>query len=399
MIRRIIRQQDIRDRRGSLAPAVVFALLVVGLALGLVFDRLWIDAARIELTVAAEAAALRAANALADDVRLREDHDAEQVVRNARAVAAEIAHENLVAGDPVQLDTAANGDVRFGRIVPDVTGRGVFLETNLRPTTAVVLARRLRSRGNPLGLFLRGLTGQPTADVTAFAEATIDGRVVGVRPFDGANVPAIPLAILEHDPTGQNPETWRNQVDRREGDDSFGFDEETGLVRQSGDGIPEIRLRDTTNGPNFHWIDIGNGLWDPLIARQIDSGLSVEQLSDADGALLFDRGPLQFAATAIVDGASLAALRENIGESRICFLATTRPRTETGGTQTVNIQRIAAVRVLHVGASAAGDIEIIVQPTIVCTRTAVLADDDLFWPPGSDSASVAAYVYKLHLTR
>jgi hypothetical protein len=377
-------------------PAVVVALLVVGLMLALVLDRLWIDAARVELSVGAEAAALRAAQELAGDHRLRAERDDARIAEHARRAAKEVAARNLVAGQPLILDTTVDGDVRFGRRVRAARGRDVFLETEHLPTTVVVLAERSRSRANPLGLFLRGLTGQATADVAVFAEASIDGRVVGVRPFEGANVPAIPLAVLERDESGQDAATWAKRIEQRTGDDAFGFDESSGMVTSGGDGIPELALRSTGNGSNMCWIDAGNGLQDPLIAEQIDTGLNIEHLSETGGTLRIDKGPLRFRAGGIADGTALNALAGIAGEKRICFLAGPTLDSSSGRACVVDVRRIEAVRVMHVSVSHA-HVTVIVQPTVICTRTAVLPQD-LDSSPGGES-DAAACVYKLHLTR
>ena len=58
-------------RRGSLVPAVAVALAVVGAFMAVVLDRLWIDAARMELLTAAEAAAHLAARCESADVHRR----------------------------------------------------------------------------------------------------------------------------------------------------------------------------------------------------------------------------------------------------------------------------------------------------------------------------------------
>ena len=115
-----------------MVPAIAFAILIVGMALALVVDRLWLDAARVELTAATEAAALAAANRMADDELLRPTADLSVLLDNARQKAAEVAASNYVAGSPLELDTNEDGDIRFGRIVTDKdTGRGRFLEIDV----------------------------------------------------------------------------------------------------------------------------------------------------------------------------------------------------------------------------------------------------------------------------
>jgi len=117
-------------RGGFITPFVVFALLVAMCCLALVLDRLWLDSTVVELTRGAEAAALTAAQGLASDDRLRTDVDARARIQTARTAAAEIAVQNLVAGDPLVLDTSPQGDIRFGRLSEQSeTGQTVYLET------------------------------------------------------------------------------------------------------------------------------------------------------------------------------------------------------------------------------------------------------------------------------
>ena len=111
-------------RRGSLVPLFGVTILVVGAALALVLDRLWIDAAQLELRTVAEASALAAGrDYIQSDSNLRtllespKENSSQQNIRieKARAEAARIASGNLVAGKPLKLNTDEGGDIRFGR--------------------------------------------------------------------------------------------------------------------------------------------------------------------------------------------------------------------------------------------------------------------------------------------
>lgn len=365
---------------------MAIALVVVCSAAALVLNRLWVDAARVELSAAAEAAALAAAAQLADDDLLCDDRDSEERVRRCRAAAADIAARNRVAGRPVQLDVTPGGDIRVGRRIRDAAGNEVFLETNVDPTIAAVFAARLRSRGDPLALLFRGLTGCPDADVVAGAEASIDGRIVGVRPFAGANVPCVPLAILEHDGTDARQDTWTVQIEQRLGADEFGFDTQSGLVIHADDGIPEITLKadpaDVAQA-NMHWIHFGSGLPGVRLAEQIHAGLSTDDLIHYRGELRFDSGPLPVTAAHVDAHLYEDALRGLIGEPRICLLYVC---TTTGGPVTTT--RLVAIRIMAMRADANGRPEIVVQPSVISTRTALI----------DETADPNPYIYKLHLT-
>jgi len=383
-------------RRGSLIPAVAVALLVVGALMAVVLDRLWIDAARIELLTAAEAAALASAAELASDERLRDPVDFETLTADARAVAIRVAAENTVAGQFLHLNSEPGSDVRIGRIVKDDTGRDVFLETEIDPTAVAVFASRQRSGSNPVALFLRDVSNARQPAVNVVAEASIDNRIVGVNAIPGGAIPALPLAALELDPSGTQPETWVHQIEERAGGDRFRYDSESGLVVSGADSLPELVLLSapqstspqSAGAANVRLLNFNTGLRDDRLARQVLTGLTYDDLADFDGQLRFDDGPLDLGCQSTIDPDTRAALFASIGQARICFLFSangTRP-------DVANVPRIVAARIMSVRDADDERVEIVLQPTVVSTRTALLSDD-------AESAAGNPYIYKLQLTQ
>jgi len=384
-------------RRGSLIPAVAVALLVVGAFMAVVLDRLWIDAARVELMTAAEAAALAAAAELAGDERLRDPADFTQLVDDARDVAIRVAAENSVAGQLLTLNTEPGSDVRIGRIVRDDAGRDVFLETDNDPTSVAVFAARQRSGSNPVALFLRDASSTQQPNVSVVAEASIDNRIVGVAAIPGGTVPALPLAALELDPTGTQPETWVHQIEQRAGGDRFRFDADSGLVVAGSDGLTELVLLSAPQSAspqaaadaNLRLLNFESGLRDDRLAVQVDSGLSGDDLAGFNGRLRFDLGPLTCGCQSQVDPDTRAALAAAIGQPRICCLFApnaNRPDIAT-------VPRIVAARIMSVREVDGDRTEIVVQPAVVSTRTALLIADPDATTQGNP------YIYKLQLTQ
>lgn len=377
-------------RRGSLVPAVAFALLVVGGAMAVVLDRLWVDATRIELLTAAEAAALAGAAELADDSRLLDLLDESQRTEQARAAALLAAAGNTVAGQPLSL---GNSDIRIGRVVQDPAGKGVFLETVNNPTSVAVFASRQRIGSNPVSLFLRDATSAGPPEVDVVAEAGISNQVVGVAAISGASVPALPLAALESDPSGTQPETWANAIEQRGGGDRFRYDEQSGLVVAERDGLPELVLRSASASAsptesaqaNVRRLDFGAGLRDDRCAVQVRNGLTPAHLADFGGELRLDAGPLSVRCKSSIGVATHEACAAIIGQPRICFLfAAVAERTDTAA-----IPRLVAARIMSVRALDGERSEIVVQPCVVSTRTAM---------PGDTATAPNPYIYKLHLT-
>lgn len=395
-------------RRGLTTPAVAVALLVAMGGLALIVDRLWLDAADLELTTAAESAALAAARSLASDDLLRPKADPADRLQAAREAASWVAGQNLVAGDPVTVNSDPQGDVRFGRLILDETEQQVrFEESDDNPTTAVVTARRTRATNNPVALFVSGLTGIPFGDVTSRVEATIDNRIIGVRPFEGTPIPALPLAIWLKDSTGLRRDTWEQQIEARRGADHYGFEARSGQVYRGADGIPEIVLRsqgrDNKSSPsNVLVLDIGTRWQNKELARQFASGLSIDDLANLDGELRVTTShPEKFAASPELKHNDREALGNLIGEPRICLLySDARPNGSRSLLQATCV-RLVAIRVLAIRDGSDGTCEVVAQPCVFATRTALLDDKTPYHTGLANEASTDKanpYIYKLQLT-
>lgn len=397
--------------------------------LALILDRLWLDAADLELTTAAEAAALVAAGELANDDLLKPAADPQHRLDMARNSATWIASQNLVAGDPVLLDSNPEGDIRLGKLVLDEHEDKIrFEETAKQPATAVVTSLRTRRTSNPVGLFIAGVTGHASGDVATRVEASVDNRVIGLRPLAGIPIPALPIAIWLNDPSGQRPDTWRNQIEARKGEDKFGYDCLGNAVTSGADGIPEMTLRSQARGSSLNMntvvVDVGAGLSDKVLAAQFAHGLTTEDLATTGGELsVFDSSPQKMPASGEIRHADRVAMESIVGEPRICLLYSTASSGVSGEITQATCVRMVAVRILSVNDRSDGSCEFVVQPCIIKTRTAIL---DAPYPyttdgvvpvspyrtsssaPASGQTPVAAgpaisnsghpYIYKLHLT-
>lgn len=430
-------------RGGFLAPAALIALVVVLGAAGLVIDRLWLDNAQVELTNAAEAAALAGARSLATDALLLETVDEDGLVNDARSAALRIARENRIAGEAVMLDPADDGDVRIGCLVQNDAGHTVFLETSHEPTSVVVNAAHNRERNNPVVRFFDGWSSSRGADIAARAEATVDNRIVGFRPLDGQPVPALPLAILRQSNDERTP-TWQRDIEQRLGGDRFSIDPDTGAVIEQPDGIPEIVLRDTGAPPigetsvaarsstagsiesdatptveanseerassdgdssnqaaaaqrvrNAYAFVLNPRASTADIARQFRHGWLADDFPEGLDTLRTDRGPLTLTTLDSLGGAVADALLDVVGQQRIVFLFDS---VTTGrGTDRVHCVATVAGRVMFCNPNSQAGCEIVFQPTVLTTRTAVLAHETVTQGPSDRFAN--RYTYKLQLTQ
>ena len=410
------------SRRGFTTPAVALAMLVTMCGLALILDRLWLDAADLELTTAAEIAALQAASELATDDLFKPPVDPEARLDEARQAAAWIASQNVVAGDPVILDPEPEGDIRLGRLVlDDQTGLVRFEESSDNPTTAVVTALRTRRTSNPVALFVSGATGIASGDLATRVEATVDNRVRAVRPCEGTPVPALPLAIWKRDPSGRRLDTWENQIEARKGLDQFGYDSITHSVTSGPDGIPEIVLRCQSAGQsavnaNLLVVDLGTGLKDDGLKRQYLSGWTVDDLASLGGEMPLLPSGLSLNASAEFRATDRGALQTLLGEPRICLLFDAAAPTDGNDSLLkATCVRLVAIRILDIRDQGNGLCEIVAQPCVVKTKTAVLDvtnpySTDSVQPvspytasPASQSSANAStgnpYIYKLQLSQ
>ena len=108
-------------RRGVMAIALIVGLFVLIGAAAVVIDRTYVSTAHAELSRAADAAALAAAQRLVVDDQFCGRYDALEVRTAACQAAWRVASFNLTAGEPTNLqvdsDAATSPDVRIGRLV------------------------------------------------------------------------------------------------------------------------------------------------------------------------------------------------------------------------------------------------------------------------------------------
>lgn len=407
-------------------PAFAVALVAVLGGAALVLDRLWLDTVHTELQTVAEAAALAAGQVLASDDLLRRDCDPHARLARARFAAARIALHNGVIGEPQQLDINPEGDVRFGKLVEDsVTGEPLLLETDSNPTTVAVSARRTREQDSAVPLPLRSLLGPDSADVVAVAEATLDNQIVGLRAIESLQLPTLPLGILyeetadrasvdrstrhgakhksPHEASQDRLPTWKRDIEEHRGLDRFSIDGD-GRVSEGSDGIPEIVLRTSCSSTksdeaNAFVLTPTSTLTQDDLRRHVRDGWSADDLP-TQGELLFDQGPLTLAGLSDVDAATMAeALRNVIGQPRICVVydrATTDRRSQVSEVRCIGL---IAGRVMSARELSANSCEIVLQPTVMACRAAVLASE----VSGEETSSVCElprnpYIYKLRLT-
>jgi len=414
-----INQQPATNRRGSLMPAIAFALLVVGAVAALVLNRLWIDAAEVELRNAAEAAALCAAREYLGDHLLLPQVDYDQIALQAKQRAAFLSLSNKVAGQPVEISLEnngngngnGNGDIYFGYQHYDAeTGDSTFLESNSHATGVVVRTYKSRQLGNPINLFFAGVTEQPEADALVYAEVCFDNIVDHFRPTRSLPIPALPLAVLANDPTGNRTDTWNAQITQKQGADLYRFDSQTHLVVDGADGIPEMTLRSVplNTDPllsNVQLLDFNNELNEQNISRQIQKGISLIDLEFLNG-IIPAQNPFSISGNANITTPVQQAFEAQIGQQKLCLLYTSQAPMTVPGWSNLECQSVVAIRIMKVIAETEESATIIIQPTVMTTKTAALAqfiqasnNSDQNRKVPVEFYRINPYVYKMFVSR
>jgi hypothetical protein len=393
---RSTRSSRVASRRtGSLLPALAVAIVTALGCAALVIDRLALDSARSELRTAAEAAALAAARELASDDRLRQDYKPAALRMKARFAAATIAQENVVAGEPLQLSIASNGDIRFGILDTDAsTSEPVFIETSddEEATTVVVKASRTRVRGTALPLPFQSLNGPSEGELAALAEASVNFHVNGLRTVDDLPIPTLPLAILTEaaastkseqqraaaNDAAQRP-SWSRDIRDRRGFDRYGLDVESGTIVDEPDGIPEITLRTATLSANprtnAYILALTGELTQDDLRRQIQRGWTADDLRMLGGEILLDRGALTMAGLRGVESHLLVeAFRKVVGQSRVVFLYESADASSGSAASQLTVTSFVAGRVMSVRAISESECELVFQPAVLATRSAVVGE-------------------------
>ncbi len=387
------RRQSVQtSRRGTLLPAIAIGLLVAAGGIALVLDQLWLSSAQSELQTSANAASLAAAQKLANEELLKPEFDSETWANAVRQTAAAVAGRNLAVGQPVFVSTEPSKDVRLGRpVIDDLTGQETYIETDFHPSSVIVMAHRDRESGNPVSLFMPYLTAQPYGDVLASSEASISNSIRAVRPLDHANVPAWPIAILEKD--GDVLDDWNSTIETAQGSDNFGWDETKKAVIEEPDGLPEMVLKTGSNNElgNVRIVDLGTGFFDSALVDQFVDGFNWEHLQEFGSELGFEEGPLSLGAVSDFQGTPIDQLEKQLGQTRIVLLYERGSNPSSNDHETIKATRLVSIRLLSIQ-QVGDEIELIVQPTIIATRTAVLSDV-------GDLTQKNKYIYRLALTQ
>ncbi|MCR4413925.1 MAG: pilus assembly protein TadG-related protein [Thermoguttaceae bacterium] len=373
-----------RNRQGAIGVLLLLSMSVTLAMAALVINLGWLWCHHHKFQSACEAAALAGASELIDDGFLYagtcalshpDDGDASpkaRRLRRAKQQAARFAAANGVTidlGDDNEYEEASNAVVTAAGLFRSdprdaeagtaraATGEVVVWqapagglddasEGNAQaeyPTAGpaarqgvIVRVGAETKHGNPLVLWLGGITGVTRGDVVAEAGAVLDQRALGFRPAGHLGVPLVPVAISV---TSSSTERFWGVVhaDRALGQaqatasgesvqDDFSVDSRTGAVRGGPNGIPEVLLRirvpdpskpDEGGEPTAWAVSLPGPDWNvQRFDAQVRGGLRADDLTLLGGEIaLREAAGLRLPGPAI-EKAHLGRLREAMASIR-----------------------------------------------------------------------------------
>ena len=140
------------------------------------------------------------------------------------------------------------------------------------------------------------------------------------------------------------------------------------------------------------------------LRRQIVAGWSARDLESFGGELMLDQGPLTLTGLRGIDAGTVGeSLRQMIGQPRVCLLYDQADMSSNSHVAQLRCMGFVAGRVMLVTELSGNVIEIVLQPTVMTSRSAVVASEvsgATDSPSADDDNDVACnrYLYKLRLT-
>lgn len=274
-------------QKGSVLVLVAVSITLFFLMLAFALDYGWMILARSELQAAADSAALAGAAKLADEDIVMGQPDQLDNIVVARDYAEQFAGVNSAANRFLLLDRNDNNEIGGGVVVGYIDNPldlNSTFETSSVPLYNSVEVRTslTQSINGPLGLFLGGITGSHELEMSARAIATVDDRIVGFTPSSSDNLMMLPFAAYE--------DTWYQAIDGSGDVDNFRV--VNGVVSSGADGIPEITLYPYRDSMVISGIkgNVGtlfvcglSGVSTTAVDNQIRNGISLADVVGAGG--------------------------------------------------------------------------------------------------------------------
>lgn len=354
-----------RERNREKRKAVVVVQAAVCMTVLMGFAAITVDVgmlyrSRAELQAAADSAALAAASSLTEDDMLAlrlGGNGASSVLSQMVARAQEYSLLNETLGSPTAVGSSA---ISTGWI--DVTSATSPIDTTVSTANSNAIHVYLEKSGTTNGaveFFFAPIMGMNSAETSASAVAAMDDRFMGFDTSQGSGY-LMPLTISLN----------VYNAEMAGGSDAYDYDESSGSIGTSSDGIPELNLYPYVNAPgNFGLLNIGTpNQSTPGLANQIENGVDPGDLQTEIGTteLLFSQDDGSSVTYNITGNPGMKAALESAFETRegevIAFLIHDQV-TGNGANTTYRISDIKFGRLMDVKLQgAAGSRGIWIQP-------------------------------------
>jgi hypothetical protein len=220
-----------------------------------------------------------------------------------------------------------------------------------------------------------------------------------LKPAEGLSIPAIPLGILADERAPQQTLSWNSVIDKELGLDNYGYDSILHKVTDKSDGIKEIVIKTQPKNEdepmyNGVMLSIGTNFDASDIIRQFETGINANDLQKF--------GPLSFSTSIPAEGNVFQNQDDSghylqlIGQQKIVFLVTETSSYGKNGFIKVQLVKPVAVRIMAVNIPSASELEIILQPTKMTTRTALNPVEPIWTASGQEF--VNKYIHNLKLS-
>jgi len=267
---RITSQKPGTPRRGSITPLTAIFLVLILAMVAFAVDISWMVLSESELQNAADSAALAGANKLGDNYVLfnlptqssvNKSTLANAAVSAAKSTAKTYAAANSAGG--VSSLTLLDSDIDVG--FTDAKGAFTIYSSSGSnyPNTVKVRLRRDTTANTPLSLFFAPVLGIKTADLTAYAGATLYGGTINSFKVGTTNSGIMPVTYdVNH---------WNNFL--KTGQDA------DGNTTKDSNGNPILQVYPSVKSPgNFGLISLN----DSHVGASTISGWIHEGVSPAD---------------------------------------------------------------------------------------------------------------------
>ena len=382
-----------QGRRGTVNPLILILFLTGLILITFVLDFLTIQQMSLGLSSASDAAALAAASTLIDDRALLNDPGLiTTLYQDSQAEGRRYAVLNAPQGGrgftidssnsiQVQLESSGNPDPR------------------LLPDRCRVTMYRTRRTGNPVSLLLAPWLVSETVDIARQSVARIERQIIGFDATLNIAIPLAPIGILT-DNSQQRPDAWESQLAARLTDDSA-YDRITGqFLSNQADRLPELSFELSTNCWPLAMGSTSN------LESQLLNGVVQQDLMDFGGSLILSAtGPnLDLMNLDVDHQASLVQGLNGLWQSAE---ARVWPLVQPPAIDSLQakITGFIAARVVRIEVGATSipptptpspnvnpSLRIVLQPTVMCTITAVSS-------PMAPEVPLNPFIARIRLTR